>query len=314
MVAVGAVDLASKLPWSKRYKDHSSMRVGLMDIMQATGAPVYSSMFREGQGEDETKSNLPPNNDQPVSPSGAPAMIPNRPKTSPGTTGTAATTTTTTTTTVAASRFGQPANGAGVGDGGAAGGVGLSAPGGNGQVGGGSGGGLGASWDTTPSVEVRSTNPMYGRGGAAIAQAPLPPPPPVVGAGGGARGAAGTVAGGTAAGSAGGAGAGGAVGVVGAPAPVSVPETEILEIMGQEDEGAGVFGAILHEPGVPVWPADYTCRELFLCTADSIDVPGIYYHILLCGTKKRGRNGWCCCRLWERGRRGKGRGGVGYSW
>lgn len=84
------------------------------------------------------------------------------------------------------------------------------------------------------STEAHTTNPLFGGGGgtgrgigtAAISQ----DPPPTAALGNGVS-AAGVLGGG------------------GLPPPPP-PEVKIVEVMGQEDEGAGVFGALLHEPGV----------------------------------------------------------------
>lgn len=180
-MAVGAVSLAEKLPWSKHYQLHSSRRIGAIELMQATGAPVFESMFDQGQGgaEDTTARST----------TAAPATAGSggvSPSQVPGT------------------------RGGVIPNGGAGGAVGA-------------GGALGASWgDVSNGPETRTDNPMFagpvgGGGGAVVGQAP---------ALGGKKTAA----------------------LGGVPAP----EVEIVEVMGQEDEGAGVFGAILHEPGVCV--------------------------------------------------------------
>lgn len=169
VVAVGAVDLASKLPWSSKYECHSSRRIGAMEIMEATGAPVYENMFDDDQGQREEAKH------DPAPPPGA---------------GNAA---------------------------------GARTSGGEGHA----GGVVPFTWSgtSTSGAEIRTANPMNAAAGGGTGGGAVVAPAPVDGAGG--------------------------VGVmgVGSDGDMAVPEKEIIEIMGQEDEGAGVFGAILHEPG-----------------------------------------------------------------
>lgn len=163
VVAVGAVDLSQKLPWSRHYELYGSRRISAMDVMQATGAPVFQGMFDQGRGGQEDAT------DATVTAAGANHGV------------------------------GVP-NGDG-GDRAVSGGGGSAA---GGALGVGSGGGGGGS----------------GGGSAVVAGAPARSP-----------------------------GAGGEGKRTAALGDVPAPEVEIAEIMGQEDEGAGVFGAILHEPG-----------------------------------------------------------------
>lgn len=186
-MAVGAVDLAEKLPWSKRYQVYSSRRIGAMDLMQATGAPVFESMFDQGQGGREDATARPA-----AAAAGSGGVSPSPPPA----------------TRAAAGSGGVLPNGAGAG-------AGVM----NGTGSAGAEGALGASWgELSNGPETRVSNPLFGsaagRSGAVVGQAPTL---------GGKKAALG-----------------------GVPAP----EVEIVEMMGQEDEGAGVFGAILHEPGV----------------------------------------------------------------
>lgn len=206
MVAVGTVDLASKLPWSNRYVQHSSRRISTLEIMGATGAPVFERMFDPDQegGIQETKSNTP----------GVPSFAAVSPSAAPTSRGTVAAMaalshgSTTGTDTPAAN---GPRTGAGAGA----------------VVGVGAGGALGVSWGaSTPGPETGGANPLYGQGATAVVtQAPVED---------GGEGE----------------GAGGALVGVATAAEAPAPEMDIVEVMGQEDEGAGVFGAILHEPGI----------------------------------------------------------------
>lgn len=183
---MGAVSLASKLPWSTNYELHSSRRVGAMDVMHATGAPVFESMFNEGQGGEAPATG-------PVSPSGVPASR-----------------------VAAAPPPGGATNGVVPNGGGGGGGRRME----------GAGGALGASWgENSSGPETSVANPMVGAGN------------------GNGRGRKTAAVGGE----------------VEAEAEVPAPEVEIAEVMGQEDEGAGVFGAILHEPGVCVCMCVWVC-------------------------------------------------------
>lgn len=53
VVAVGAVDLAPKLPWSSTFGSRNFQHGSALDIMELTGAPVFDSMFQRGQGGEE---------------------------------------------------------------------------------------------------------------------------------------------------------------------------------------------------------------------------------------------------------------------
>lgn len=109
---------------------------------------------------------------------------------------------------------------------------------------------------TTGGTESHTTNPMFGtssggsgtgRGGvggrgAVVGQAPAAALEPAVPQGSVRAGSP--------------AAEGALGGVLEAPTKKpggAVPELEMVEAMGQEDEGAGVFGAILHEPGNIFW-------------------------------------------------------------
>eukprot|EP00752_Nemacystus_decipiens_P012046 g10680.t1 len=193
VVAVGAVSLAEKLPWSTHYQLHSSRRIGAMELMQATGAPVFETMFDQGQGGRDDATGRP----SAAAPAAAASSGAVPPSAAPG------------------ARNVIP-------NGGTAGGAAVA------------GGALGASWGGMSSgPETQTANPMFGGtvggGGAGAAVGQEPP------ASGGKTAALGDV-----------------------PAP----EVEIVEMMGQEDEGAGVFGAILHEPVVreKVWSAARQAR------------------------------------------------------
>lgn len=165
VVAVGAVDLSKKLPWSTNYELYGSRRISTMDVMQSTGAPVFQTMFNQGQGAEENATHAVGG----VGGASGGVAAPNG--------------------------GGSSSNGNGNGRVGA----------GGGEASGGAGGALGG-----------------GGAGAVVAQAPVPSFG-VGGGGGGKRTAA--------------------------LGDVPAPEVDIVEVMGQEDEGAGVFGAILHEPG-----------------------------------------------------------------
>lgn len=56
VVAVGSVDLATKLPWSRTYKPPSSSTKEVIHIMDAAGAPVFKNMFDDGQQLNEEKA------------------------------------------------------------------------------------------------------------------------------------------------------------------------------------------------------------------------------------------------------------------
>lgn len=53
VVAVGAVDLGSKLPWSSTFGIRPNHHGSAIDIMELTGAPVFDTMFQQGQGNEE---------------------------------------------------------------------------------------------------------------------------------------------------------------------------------------------------------------------------------------------------------------------
>lgn len=57
IVAVGAVGLAQKLPWSQTYEPPASTRIVATEFMEAAGAPVFPDMLNVGLGtEDDAKS------------------------------------------------------------------------------------------------------------------------------------------------------------------------------------------------------------------------------------------------------------------
>lgn len=145
-----------------------------MELMEATGAPVFEGMFDQAQGGDEIEEARPGQGSAP--PIGTPADA--------------------NATSDARTNGGIPNGNTNIGAG---------------DVEHGAGGALGASWaDASVGPETLTTNPLF-RAGSKKEEA------------GGGDGD-------------------------GVPAP----EAEIAEVMGQEDEGAGVFGAILHEPGLCV--------------------------------------------------------------
>lgn len=126
-----------------------------------------------------------------------------------------------------------------------------SGPNGNGGdngaagAGAGAGGALGASWgDVSSGPETEASNPLFQGSGAAV--------------GGGGSG------GGAVVGQAPPSGGGGKTAALGDGVPA--PEVDIVEVMGQQDDGAGVFGAILHEPGecVCVWAGRGVVRRRVL--------------------------------------------------
>lgn len=177
VVAVGAVDLAKKLPWSSMYEPPASVQVSVMDIMHATGAPVFEDMFTQGQGgEDNSAIQGMGFTVDHAAPGTAPASVAETPNA-------------------------------------------------------GAGGALGLL-----SVEVGQTR---------------------------SAGSGSTVPGlGSEAGSTSGVAA--LMRRTTSARTSQVPEIEMVEAMGQEDEGAGVFGAILHEPGGEVRKPLVT---MFSCTS-----------------------------------------------
>ncbi|CAM9701229.1 unnamed protein product, partial [Scytosiphon promiscuus] len=132
VVGVGAVDLAKKLPWSRTFEHHSSRKISAMDLMEATGAPVFQGMFDQEDEEKEMEHARPGEGSAP--PIGTPADA--------------------NATSDARTNGGLP-NGNGNGNGGG-GGIANAA-----------GGALGASWaDLSSGPETLTSNPLFRAPGA----------------------------------------------------------------------------------------------------------------------------------------------------
>ena len=207
VVGVGAVTLDTKLPWSTKYVAHSASRyVSSISIMGKTGAPVFSSMFLQGQGGEEDAR------------SRASSIVERRVKSTPAPLA------------GATDVFGTLDAGDSDSDDHAANDTGHHAA--TAKI---------APDPATLGAYSKSESALKRRGGVAIAQETgiLSEQ---------AREASSDAA--TREGEGGGEGerkeGGPKEHLVGEEAP----EKDIVEVMGQEDEGAGVFGAILHEPGM----------------------------------------------------------------
>lgn len=264
IVAVGAVDLAPKLPWSSSYVPPASMHIRDHDIMGATGAPVFAHMFDVSKEvEADAKDTVD------VSAEPPPRQVPDGAGGAAGVDGRVA---------GAVNRVRSADRGAAAGAGGAMALLGDDGGKvGSGGVGGASGNGatgLGASagW-STGGAEAGMSNPMFVTAGpsrAAVGQAPVPALPSASGGTSRTGSAANHKA---------------SSGAHEEQVPLA-PEIEVVEVMGQEDEGAGVFGAIFHQPGEG---------------RASVGEGGVYVVILLlgmigCGGPEGGSRGLSVCR------------------
>lgn len=268
VVAVGAIDLANKLPWSQTYEPVASMTISNMDIMEVAGAPVFSDMFNLGEGtEEDFKSNVsrvsdvfhkPPARDSPPNTSFGPSLlfiaVP------PG-------------VNADVDKGIHPANISGAGTDVAAPSSAVSARGGGGDDGPysygtfagegnkGAGGAMGFVLDrgedaaeSSPATHVGNLLAIEGTTTAKESHSEAITRVPSLRVRGGDRGELGESRNIDSTG-----GDSGASGVkelvlnsaieeeVGTPS--ATLEVKMIDAIGQEDEGVGVFGAMLHEPG-----------------------------------------------------------------